>query len=174
MNPKEIEKVEDSLNGILEALNVNAGVVQEGEVFVLQTDTLYGYDSEYEFEIGPLIETTKSIRDYAADYDWQEEKGLWKSGRNGAPEELQLTAEFRNIGVIMADVELAMDALLESTAVSTNEDRDRILDKYKKRLSENHINSVKEDLDDFLTMIRGRGFTNKEIIELVTERLGGI
>lgn len=74
----------------------------------------------------------------------------------------------------MADVELAMDALLESTAVSTNEDRDRILDKYKKRLSENHINSVKEDLDDFLTMIRGWGFTNQEIIELVTERLGGI
>lgn len=174
MNSKEIEKVEDSLNGILEALNVKAGVVQEGEVFVLQTDTLYGYDSEYEFVIGPLIETTKSIRDYAADYDWQEEKGLWKSGRNGAPEELQLTAEFRNIGVIMADVELAMDALLESTAVSTNEDRDRILDKYKKRLSENHINSVKEDLDDFLTMIRGWGFTNQEIIELVTERLGGI
>lgn len=174
MNPKEIEKVEDSLNDILEALNVRAEVIQEGAVFVLRTDTLYGYDSEYEFEIEPLTETAKSIRDYAAGYDWQEEKGWWKPGQNGAPEEPQLTAEFRNIGGLMADIELAMDALLESTAISANEDRDRILDKYKKRLSENHINSVKEDLDDFLTMIRGRGFTNQEIIELVTERLGGL
>lgn len=173
MNPKEIEKVEDSLNDILEALNVRAEVIQEGAVFVLRTDTLYGYDSEYEFEIEPLTETAKSIRDYVAGYDWQEEKGLWKPGQNGAPEDPQLTAEFRNIGVLMADIELAMDALLESTAISTNEDRDRILDKYKKRLRGNHIDSVKEDLDDFLAMIRGRGFTNQEIVELITERLGG-
>lgn len=174
MNPKEIEKVEDSLNDILEALNVRAEVIQEGAVFVLRTDTLYSYDSEYEFEIEPLTETAKSIRDYAAGYDWQEEKRLWKSGRNGAPKEPQLTAEFRNIGVLMEGVELAMDALLESTAISMNEDRDRIFDKYKKRLRANHIDSIKEDLDDFLTMIRGRGFTNQEIMELVTERLGGI